>query len=166
MGRNLDLIDDRGIDVSSRVDFGDCVTHVDDMEVANFSCTTVEKMLAGPRNSTATVCVYSVARQQEVVLELRRHVPEARTSASAQSVQRSPPPSTVSPSNGAEPKLKPVTEFEAAGRMPVLTDKARESIAGMKHRSCMHLTVCDLWRSDAVPCRRSPLSIDEDASSR
>ena len=135
VGRNLDLIDDYGMDVSTMVECGDVVTHIDEMEVANLSCSTVEKMLAGPRNSTTTVCIYSIRRQQEVVLELRRHVPETKMSASTRSVPRNSPPPSVSPSNGAAPKLEPVTEFESAGRMPVLTEKARESIAGIMRLS-------------------------------
>ncbi len=123
--------------MSVSVDPGDVVTHVDEMEVEKLSRSTVEKMLAGARNSTATVCIYSIQRQQEVVLELRRHVPSVtRTSPNAKSVERG-----SSAMNGAAPakqdkQQQPVTEFEAAGRMPVLTEKARESLAGsIVHRS-------------------------------
>ena len=55
VGRDLDLIDDHGIDVSDTVHFGDLVTHVDDMEVAKFSRTTVDKILAGVKKTYAVL---------------------------------------------------------------------------------------------------------------
>jgi len=55
VGRDLDLIDDHGIDVSDTVHFGDLVTHVDDMEVAKFSRTTVAKILAGVKKTFAVL---------------------------------------------------------------------------------------------------------------
>ena len=187
VGRHLDLIDERGQDVSSWVDPGDVVTHVDDMEVEKLSRATVEKMLAGARNSTATVCMYSIRRQQEVVFELRRHVPSVpRTSPSAQSVERGPPAMNGAAPAKQEQKQEPVTEFEAAGRMPVLTKKGRESLAGIFcARSVTTVLECvSVMRTRfpkstgglledssqrevcALPCRCAAVGVDEDASSR
>ena len=106
----LSLIDDQGKDVSARVGFGDVVTHVDEIAVANLSRGTVEKMLAGARNSTVTVCFFNVKTRTDYVLELRRHTPYVE--GSRQSFRASGPP--LFPRKQA-PNAAPV-DFEVAGR--------------------------------------------------
>lgn len=97
--------------MSDRVAAGDILTHVDDIEIAKLSTNTVEKMLGGARNSTVTVSIYNVRSKQEIVLELRRHVPPREDS----TVTRLSPPGKTGGS-GSPSTSEPVTDFEVAGR--------------------------------------------------
>jgi hypothetical protein len=136
IGPDLDLIDEDGVDVSDSVSLGFIVTHVDEMEVANFSQQTVDKLLEGARNSTVSVCMFDPKTQNEVTLELRRHVPEvavrvAREKLAAVRPASPPPVAAVALSSPAKPAPQSVTQFEAAGNMQPPKD-VPESLAGVQ----------------------------------
>ena len=144
IGRVLDLIDENGMDVSGSVVSGSLLTHVDEMEVANFSQQTVDKMLAGARNSTVTVCIFNPKTQSEMTLELRRHAPEVVGRASPIAVVRSAPTSPpVAPLTPTEPIPQSVTEFEAAGNTLTPPGQAPESVAGVPLSELMKARAAD-----------------------
>ena len=136
IGPDLDLIDEDGVDVSDSVSLGFIVTHVDEMEVANFSQQTVDKLLEGARNSTVSVCMFDPKTQNEVTLELRRHVPEVAVRVGREKLAAvrpaSPPPvAAVALSSPAKPAPQSVTQFEAAGNMQP-PKEVPESLAGVQ----------------------------------
>eukprot|EP00802_Teleaulax_amphioxeia_P009677 Tamp_09697.p1 GENE.Tamp_09697~~Tamp_09697.p1 ORF type:complete len:546 (+),score=103.33 Tamp_09697:31-1638(+) len=144
IGGVLDLIDENGMDVSGSVVSGSLLTHVDEMEVANFSQQTVDKMLAGARNSTVTVCIFNPKTQSEMTLELRRHAPEVVGRASPIAVVRSAPTSPpVAPLTPTEPIPQSVTEFEAAGNTLTPPGQAPESVAGVPLSELMKARAAD-----------------------